>query len=243
MTDEEVSAQFEWFHQLAALPPDELAQQASPANQDAFAAFVLAHLPGNEAPPNRSPEEFVTLILQLRHSEKRWNQALMAALIEADDLFKAGDPSKAASQLQSFADGCPWQTFQQVALDQSSRYMPRAPEITTHPMSSDLDPRSLAVEVVAAVLLFGASLAAVHLAVADQASGKPFRTIETAGIAIIFFSGCFDPVNWIWRLLPFTKRDQIMQPPPWAKIGWIIFGIGWVVFVVGLIGKYMHHGH
>jgi len=110
-------------------------------------------------------------------------------------------------------------------------------------MSSDLPSRSVALEIVAAALLFGASLFAVHFAIADQANGEPFRAVEAAGAAIFFFGACFDPVNWIWRLLPFTKRDQIMQPPPWAKIGWLVFGIGWVVFVVGLIGKYTHHGH
>lgn len=124
MNDEDVSAQFEWFHQLAELPPDQLAQQATPANQAAFAAFVEASLPGHVAPLADSGEAFAKLVLDLRQNDIRWNKALMAALIEADDLFKAREPSKAVSLLESFASNCPWLLYREVALDQSEVYAP-----------------------------------------------------------------------------------------------------------------------
>jgi len=93
--------------------------------------------------------------------------------------------------------------------------------------------------VAVALFLLAISAAIARYALQIRDSGKSFQALELAGIAVCFFGGCFDPLNWLWTCLPFTKT-QIAEPARFAALGWVIIGIGWVVFVVGMIGKYSH---
>lgn len=95
---------------------------ASPANLDRLRAHVAVSLPGTSPPHDLDEERFADVVLQLRENEKGWNQATMAALIKADDLFNQGRASDARSELRRFAATCPWSTFKEVALDQATNY-------------------------------------------------------------------------------------------------------------------------
>ena len=125
MTEAELAAQIEWFHQFAALPPDQLALQASEANRLAFAHLVKVCLPDHNAPEGQSPEEFASTVLALRENERQWNRALSSALIQADELHKSYGWQPAIAKLEAFAESCPWQLFREVARDQAGSYSPR----------------------------------------------------------------------------------------------------------------------
>jgi len=125
MTEAELAAQIEWFHQFAALPPDQLALQASEANRSAFANLVKVCLPDHNPPDSQSPEEFASTVLALRENERQWNRALSSALIHADDLRKSQGWQAAVSALEAFAESCPWKLFAEVARDQASNYSSR----------------------------------------------------------------------------------------------------------------------
>ena len=122
MTEAELAAQIEWFHQLAALPPDQLALQASEANRSAFANLVGVCLPDHSAPEGQSPEEFASTVLALRENERQWNRALSSALIQADELHKSQGWQHAVTTLEAFAASCPWKLFREVAGDQAGSY-------------------------------------------------------------------------------------------------------------------------
>lgn len=111
-------------------------------------------------------------------------------------------------------------------------------------MSDAPGPRELLPRVVAFEVIAGLAMLAVSGVLADHAfqlwsRGKSFQAVELFGISICCLGGCFDPVNWMWICLPFT-RNHITEPGRFAKAGWIIIGLGWLVFVVGMIGKYVH---
>ena len=125
MTESELSAQTDWFHQFAEQSVDQLALQANEKNRALFALYVATSLPNHTPPESQPPEEFARTVRELRENESQWNRALMSALIKADDLFKAQEWQSAISTLESFAESCPWKLFQEVARDQSVHYRPR----------------------------------------------------------------------------------------------------------------------
>ena len=123
--ESKLDEQVEWFHQFSGQSLSDLASQASEANRKAFACFVATSLPGHSAPEGQSPEEFAATVQELRTNERQWNQALCAALIQADDLRTSEDWQAAASKLEAFAESCPWKLFREVANDQAANYNPR----------------------------------------------------------------------------------------------------------------------
>jgi hypothetical protein len=126
MTEEsKLAEQVEWFHQFSGQSLSDLASQASEVNRRAFARLVATCLPGHSAPQGQSPEEFAATVQQLRANERQWNQALCAALIQADDLLKSKGWQAAASKLEAFAESCPWKLFREVANDQAENYNPQ----------------------------------------------------------------------------------------------------------------------
>ena len=111
-------------------------------------------------------------------------------------------------------------------------------------MSDAQGPRELLPRVVVFEVVAGLGLLVVSGVLADHAfhfwsNGKSFQAVELSGISICCLGGCFDPVNWIWICLPFTRND-IAESGRFAKAGWAIIGLGWLVFVVGMVGKYAH---
>jgi hypothetical protein len=125
MNDSQLSQQVEWFHQFAKQPLDQLALQATEENRTRFIQYISASLPNHVPPADQSPEEFARTVVDLRENERQWNQALMSALIRADDQYKAQEWKSAVTTLQSFAESCPWKLFEEVALNQSCNYKPR----------------------------------------------------------------------------------------------------------------------
>ena len=113
----------EWFHDLAGKSAEDLKHASSPANLDKLRAHISLSLPDCSPPDDLKGERFAEVVLQLRANEIAWNQATMAALIKADDLFKNGQASEARSELQAFAANCPWSLFKEVALDQAMNYV------------------------------------------------------------------------------------------------------------------------
>jgi hypothetical protein len=124
MIESELSQQTAWFHQFAKQSIDQLTLQATKENRKLFAQYVSTCLPSHTPPEGRSPQEFASTVIELRENESRWNHALMSALIEADDLYKAQEWQSAVTALQSFAESCPWKLFEEVARDQACNYKP-----------------------------------------------------------------------------------------------------------------------
>ena len=114
----------EWFHALAEHPEDELVKLASPENIAQLQMHVALSTPGYPLPVALSPGEFAEAVVEFRRNESAWNRATMTAIIEAEDLFKAGYNAKAAASLQAFAASCPWALFKEVALHQALHYGP-----------------------------------------------------------------------------------------------------------------------
>ena len=125
MTKSERSQQVEWFHQFAKHPVDQLALQATEQNRTLFIQYISASLPNHIPPADQAPEEFARTVVELRENERQWNQALMSALIRADDQYKAQEWKSAVTTLKSFAESCPWKLFEEVARDQACNYKPR----------------------------------------------------------------------------------------------------------------------
>lgn len=111
--------------------------------------------------------------------------------------------------------------------------------MSDQPVNRELRPRNIAIETVAGLVLLGISVALGDYAFKLHSSGKSFQAVELFGVAICCLGGCFDPVNWIWMCLPFTK-NRISESGRLAGLGWVIIGLGWMVLVVGMIGKYAH---
>lgn len=123
--ESKLDAQIEWFHAFAAQSHGELVDQATEMNRTAFLHFVKACLPDHAPSQDQSPEEFATAVRELRDNERQWNQALMSALIQADDLHKSQGWQAAVFKLRAFAGSCPWKGFQEVAQVQAANYRPR----------------------------------------------------------------------------------------------------------------------
>lgn len=119
---ESFDSQIQWFHDLAAKSVDKLARSLTHDARESFSAFVSMCLPQHKLPPDLSAQELAEHIHVLRNNERKWNQALMMALIRADDLFKSGSVAEAGRSLDEFAMQCPWAHYQQVARDQQSNY-------------------------------------------------------------------------------------------------------------------------
>jgi len=103
----------------------------------------------------------------------------------------------------------------------------------------ELKPQSKMAEVILGLALLAGSFALAAHAVSLYTQGKQYNVLEDAGFSIIVLGGSFDPVNFIWLCLPFT-RNQVAVPARFATVGWIIGGIGVMFFVVGLIGKHWY---
>lgn len=125
MCDPELSGQTEWFHQFAKQSTEQIAIQATENNRTLFRRYVIASLPGHTPPSEQSPEQFACAVVDLRENERKWNQALMSAIIHADDLYKSHDSQGAVAALESFADSCPWKLFHDVAKNHASNYRSR----------------------------------------------------------------------------------------------------------------------
>ena len=113
--EDELDEGFEWFHEFAKLPIEELMQQATDSNRTIFRKFVIASLPGHVPPENQPPSEFAAMVLELRANERGWNRALGRALIDADDTRSEGNLQAAISNLRSFASSCPWKAYRDIA--------------------------------------------------------------------------------------------------------------------------------
>jgi hypothetical protein len=112
----------QWFHDLAEQPEDALIKLASPQNIAQLQTHVALNTPDYPLPSWLSPSEFAQAVVGFRHNESAWNKATMAAIIQADDLFKAGSTAKATALLEAFAASCPWALFKEAALDQATHY-------------------------------------------------------------------------------------------------------------------------
>lgn len=111
-----------WFHSLAENTPDALATLASQKNIDLLRLHVSRSTPDYLLPETLEPSEFAETVLAFRQNESSWNRATMAALIKADDLFKAGSAIAASESLKAFAASCPWSLFKEAALNQATHY-------------------------------------------------------------------------------------------------------------------------
>lgn len=110
-------------------------------------------------------------------------------------------------------------------------------DIFSKPPSRQLKRPSKAMEIILGLALFVASLALARYAFSLYAQGKQYGALEVIGFSIIVLGGCFDPVNFIWICLPFTRK-QVAVPARFEAVGWLIGGIGFMFFVVGAIGRH-----
>lgn len=112
----------EWFHALAKLGYEEICDQATRENIDKLSLHIQRSVPEYSLPSDLTTEQFAEAVHELRKNESVWNQATMASLIRADDLFKVGLVHEAVQELHRFAASCPWALFKEAALNQSTRY-------------------------------------------------------------------------------------------------------------------------
>jgi hypothetical protein len=117
---QDIDAQVEWFHDLAATASSGACEALDIAVQGSLESFMEAHLPGHGLPEGT----LVDAIKKLRANEISWNRALMSSMIDADDQCRAGDAERACKTLTDFAATCPWTLFAQAARDQSTHYAP-----------------------------------------------------------------------------------------------------------------------
>ena len=105
-------------------------------------------------------------------------------------------------------------------------------------MATELKSHPIALQIILGVLLFAASLATGWHANKLYVQGKHYSAIEAAGLSLMIMGGSFDPINYIWLCLPFT-RNQVSIPSRFALVGWLIGGVGFIPFLIGLIGRHM----
>ena len=108
------------------------------------------------------------------------------------------------------------------------------PEKWTKPeVRRDLTPPEF---IIALAMCVGGIALAWHTATLYVA-GKPCEATMFAGFTCIVLGGCFDPLNFLWLCLPFT-RDQIVFPTRYDAISGILSCVGLVVVLAGWVGKY-----
>lgn len=112
----------DWFHALAEHSADALVGLATDENIALLRLHISRSTPDYPLPEQFEATEFAKAVTTFRENESAWNRAVMAALIKADDLFKAGSISEAAETLHAFASSCPWALFKEVALNQATHY-------------------------------------------------------------------------------------------------------------------------
>ncbi len=112
----------DWFHAFAKRSVEQLAQLADEEHRSRFRQYVVESLPGHSPPDSLSPDVFAQSVVALRDNERKWNQALMAALTDADDLHRSGATQECVEILRAFAESCPWRRFAEVARRQAAAY-------------------------------------------------------------------------------------------------------------------------
>ncbi len=121
---QDIDAQVEWFHDLAAAASSNACEALDMAVRAALESFMEAHLPGHGLPDGMDGGALIDAIKKLRANEISWNRALMSSMVDADDQFRAGVAERACKTLTDFAATCPWTLFAQAARDQSTHYAP-----------------------------------------------------------------------------------------------------------------------
>jgi hypothetical protein len=101
--------------------------------------------------------------------------------------------------------------------------------------SRKLLPRSVACEIALATALAAGGGALVWHAVVEAHRGRPNSdVVETAGIAVILFGACFDPINAVALYLPWVFDDVAERTPFW-RVRWWLFSIGFLTMILGWI--------
>jgi hypothetical protein len=83
-----------------------------------------------------------------------------------------------------------------------------------------------------ALVLFIGSLALAWHAISYFGSGQTFHGVEFTGFSIMVFSGCLDPINFLWLFLPFTARP-VTPPTRFARFRLPLTIIGLFLLVTG----------
>ena len=112
----------DWFHALSEHPPEALVGLATSENIALLRLHISRCTPDYPLPETIEATDFAEAVITFRENESAWNQAVMAALVKADDLCKAGSISEAFETLQAFAASCPRSLFKEVALNQATHY-------------------------------------------------------------------------------------------------------------------------
>ncbi|MGH8751566.1 MAG: hypothetical protein ACREUV_07655 [Burkholderiales bacterium] len=92
-------------------------------------------------------------------------------------------------------------------------------------------------ETLLAIIFLTATIVLEAHAISLVFKGQKFPALEYAGMGMIFFSGCFDPINTIWAMLPFTSLKDVRESR-WPKASAIAVGIGTPAFFIGWIFKH-----
>lgn len=113
----------EWFHEMALHTHEELIVLASWENMGCLQRHIARCIPEYPLSDELNVIEFADAVHEFSRNESARNKATMAALIEADEMFKANGKEKAIEVLKAFASSCPWVLFQEAALNQATHYM------------------------------------------------------------------------------------------------------------------------
>jgi hypothetical protein len=112
---EDKDAQFEWFRSVVEVLRSPGEGKITDNTRRGIQGFAATHLPGHSFPDCPLDEDFAQEVLKLKDNDSSWNKALQSALVRAYENAESGNSRSAAQALESFATGCPWVLYAQVA--------------------------------------------------------------------------------------------------------------------------------
>lgn len=107
---------------MAELAHEDLVARFDDETKESLSKLVSLCLPNQTVPENISPEEFAFWVHDLRKSERDWNRALVAVIINADDAYANGNKSTSVRILCEFVAECPWVPLKDIAGEEARRH-------------------------------------------------------------------------------------------------------------------------
>ena len=105
----------EKWHSFADQSLDEIAQNFNAEGLTLLDDVLHEILGRTDAAQYDTASAFAKFVVDLRENERAWSRSLVAAIIQAHELFGNGDPHGSESKLFAFVSVCPWRNFVEVA--------------------------------------------------------------------------------------------------------------------------------
>ncbi len=127
-----------------------------------------------------------------------------------------------------------------ISMEESTSLAGKSSEVEGKPSHTPEEDKKITVDAGEAtlpisVLLFVCSLAIAGYGAYRFVDGHPYTGLKFVGFSITVLGGCFDPINYLWLLLPFTF-SHIVKSPRYARLTFPVMIIGWVLIIIGWVG-------